>query len=79
MKDKIRIKQHVNKLVGHGICDFIGDAISIQSTDSMVLFQNKRAKDMIVYSIDEKDEVVYIHRVKTHHQPVKYNISIGNG
>ncbi len=24
-------------------------------------------KDRIVYSIDEKDEIVYIHRVKTHY------------
>lgn len=40
-------KQLIEKIVGHGILEAIGDGVSIQDTDYKILFQNKKAIDII--------------------------------
>jgi diguanylate cyclase (GGDEF)-like protein/PAS domain S-box-containing protein len=48
MKDEHKsVEQLINETVRHGILDAVGDGISIQDTDFKILYQNKKAKEMI--------------------------------
>lgn len=40
-------EQLINELVTHGIIDAIGEAVSIQDTNFMILYQNQQHKDMV--------------------------------
>jgi PAS domain S-box-containing protein len=53
VKDKNSREQYINGLVRRGICDAIGDAISIQDTDFTILYQNKAHKNLIGEHIGE--------------------------
>ena len=54
MKDEANsIKSGLNELKATGICEAIGDGLSIQSTDFIVLFQNETHKKMIGDHVDE--------------------------
>jgi PAS domain S-box-containing protein len=46
MKDNSK-EQLIKKLIGQGICDSIGDGISIQDTDFKILYQNHVYKDLV--------------------------------
>jgi len=52
MKDK-SIEQYINKLVGTGVFDSIGDGISIQDTDFKILYQNSKHKLFVGEHIGE--------------------------
>ncbi|MBI5055135.1 MAG: PAS domain-containing protein [Nitrospirae bacterium] len=54
MKAKAKTgKQLIEKIVGHGILEAVGDGISIQDTDYRILYQNKKAIDIIGNHVGE--------------------------
>ncbi|MHC4271637.1 MAG: PAS domain-containing protein [Planctomycetota bacterium] len=54
MKEKNQTEQIVCEMVGQGICDCIGDGISIQDTDFMILYQNKTHINTLGDHVGEK-------------------------
>ncbi len=53
---------NIHYSISHGVCDFIGDGISIQDTDFTVLYQNKAHKNIIGDHVGEICYKAYEHR-----------------